>query len=180
MHPKTFFISLLMVGGFFFGGCATDNSSDTMVAKKIGSLPKHAESLAIKVTGGSDKSSETTSQISNPDFAAALTKSIQQSGLFAKVIPAGQPGADFQLEIAIAELQQPVIGATMTATAEATWTLTRASNGFVIWQKAISASHTAGAKEAFTGVERMRLAIEGAARDNINDGLTQLSAVALP
>jgi hypothetical protein len=84
------------------------------------------------------------------------------------------------LEITLAPLQPPTIGAEMVATAEANWTLTRVSNGAVIWQKNISASHTTNAKEAFTGIERVQLAIEGAAQNNIKEGVAQLSALSLP
>ena len=180
MNLKTLFISLLALSGLFLGGCATEGSSDAMVAKITHSVTKHSASLILKVTGGAEKTSDSATQISNPNFNTALARSIEQSGLFARIVPAGQPEADFQLEVALAELQQPVIGVSMTVTVEATWTLTRASNGFVIWQKLISTSYTTDAKDAFTGIERVRLALDGAARDNIHDGITQLSAIDLP
>jgi hypothetical protein len=67
----------------------------------------------------------------------------------------------------------------MTATVEANWTLTRISNGYVLWQKKISGSHTTDAKEAFTGIERVQLAIEGAVQANIKDGISQLGSASL-
>ena len=67
----------------------------------------------------------------------------------------------------------------MTATIETSWTLTRLSDHAVIWQKSITTSHTAKTGEAFAGVTRLRLATEGAARDNIQDAITHLSLLPL-
>lgn len=101
-------------------------------------------------------------------------------GLFSKVLAGEESGADYRLVVAIADLQQPEIGAKMTATVDATWTLTRVSNGYEIWKKTISASHTTQPREAFTGVERLRLAVEGAALANIQNGLQQLGTASIP
>jgi hypothetical protein len=179
MYLKTLFVSVLALSGLFLGGCATPAQSNAMVPTSMGSVTRHAESLSLSVTGGSGTSAAGASQISNADFASALGQSIQQSGLFAKIIPAGQSG-DYHLEVAIVRLQQPMFGFSMTATIETNWTLTRLSDHAVIWRKAITTSHTAKAGEAFAGVTRLRLATEGAARDNIQDAITQMSAVALP
>lgn len=178
MHLKTLTVFLLTISTLFIGGCASNESNALSAAATA--APRHPESVTVRVTGGSEKSDNSTSQVSNPDFAAALTKSLQQSGLFAKIAPTGQSNADYQLEVTISPLQPPSIGASMTATIEANWTLTRHSNGFSLWKKVISASHTTEAKEAFTGIERVHLAIEGAAQENIKEGITQLGAVSLP
>ncbi len=179
MHTRPLLILLLALAGLFLGGCATPAQSNAMVPTSLGPVTKHPESLSVSVTGGSETSAAGASQISSADFAAALSQSIQQSGLFAKIIPAGQSG-DYQLQVAIVRLQQPMFGFSMTATIETSWTLTRLSDHAAIWRKAITTSHTAKAGEAFAGVTRLRLATEGAARDNIQDAITQMSVVALP
>ena len=160
-------------------GCASPAQSTAMVAMPTGPVTKHPESVSMNVTGGSETSSMGASQISSTDFTAALKQSIEQSGLFAKVLTAGQAD-DYHLEVAIVRLQQPMFGFSMTVTIETNWTLTRQRDHMVVWQKAISTSHTAKAGEGFAGVTRLRLANEGAARDNIQDAIAQMSALTLP
>ena len=179
MKPTSLLLPLLAVAGLFLGGCATPAQSTAMVAMPTGSISKHAEVVSLNVTGGSETSAAGASQISNADFASALGQSIQQSGLFAKIGLAGQP-SDYHLEVSIVKLQQPLMGFSMTATIETNWTLTHQSDHAVVWRKAITTSHTAKAGEAFVGTTRLRLATEGAARDNIQDAISQMSAVTLP
>ncbi len=139
----------------------------------------HPESVVIKVTGGSEGTGVTVSQVANAYFAASLTKSLNQAHTFATVLPAGSADATFQLEVIITPLEPPAIGESMIAALEANWKLTRVSNGYVLWQNKISSSHTTNAKEAFTGIERVQLAIEGAVQANIKDGISQLGSASL-
>ena len=178
MNLKALSLLFLAATSLILGGCATPAQSNAMVATPTGSVSKHSESVSLNVTGGSETSATGASQISNQDFASALGQSIQQSGLFSKIITPGQPG-DYHLEVAIVRLQQPMMGFSMTATMETNWALTRESDHSVLWRKAITTSHTAKAGEAFAGVTRLRLATEGAARDNINDAIIQMSTVPL-
>jgi len=182
MNIKPLPIPLLALTAALLGlcGCAAPAPSGGMVASPAGDLTKHPEAVSVTVTGGAEVSSNSASQVANPDFTAALIKSIKQSGIFAKIVPGGEPGAVYELQVAIGVLDQPVIGADMTATLEARWKLVRHSNGYVMWDETIKSSHTAGAREAFTGIERMRLAIDGAAKDNIRQGITRLGTLALP
>lgn len=175
---KSLHASLLLVlaaTGLLLGGCASPAQSGAMVPTSLGPVSKHTQSVSLNVTGGSPTSSMGASQISNEDYTTALSQAITQSGLFAKVIPAG----DYHLEVAIVRLQQPMMGFSMTATIETNWTLTRLSDHSVAWQKAITSSHTAKTSDALAGVKRLQLATEGAARDNIQDGIQQLSALTL-
>ena len=60
-----------------------------------------------------------------------------------------------------------MFGLTYTVKMEAGWTLQRADNSTVVWQESIKSEHTATFSDAFAAVTRLRLATEGAARDNI-------------
>jgi hypothetical protein len=178
MHTKPLLVALALTG-LFFGGCASPAQSNAMVPSRLGPVISHPESISVNVSGGSATTATSTSLISNPDFTAALSQSIQQSGLFASILSHGQL-ADYHLEVVIVRLQQPLFGFSMTATLETNWMLTRRSDQVTIWRKAITTSHTTKAGEAFAGVTRLRLATEGAARDNIQDAITQMSALTLP
>lgn len=179
MRLQPLLSGLLVLVGMLLGGCATPAQSDAMMSIPAVPVTKHSGSLGLTVTGGSETTAASASQISNEDFTAALERSIQQSGLFSKIIPAGQSG-DYKLDVHIVRLQQPMAGFSMTATIETNWTLARLSDKQVVWRKAVVSSYTAKTGEAFAGVKRLRLATEGAARNNIQDAIVQMSALALP
>lgn len=176
---KSLFLSALALAGLLFGGCATPAQSSAMMPTLTAPVTKHAGSVSVAVTGGSTTTATTASQISNEDFAAALEKSILQSGLFSRVVPSGS-FSGYQLAVQIVRLDQPMFGFSMTATVEANWTLTNLDNNAVVWRKAVVSSYTAKTGEAFAGVTRLRLATEGAARNNIQDALAQIGALTLP
>lgn len=67
----------------------------------------------------------------------------------------------------IADLSKPTFGFSFTVDLEVGWTVVRAREGAVLFRKSIKTSHTVGAMESFAGVTRLRLAVEGAARKNI-------------
>jgi len=178
MKNSRFFIaSVLTALGLAFGGCATPSNPQAMSVQKIELAKKHAASLSLNVTGGSETNSAGASKISNADFTTALKSSIENSQLFAKLLDAGS--SDYHLEVMIARLDQPMMGFNMTVTLETNWTLSRKSDGTVVWQKAIPSTFTAKAGEAFAGVTRLRLANEGAARTNIEQAIKEISALNL-
>ena len=161
-----------------FGGCATASKPTAMVATMKTAVVKHPQSVSVTVTGGSDTSSLGASKIANADFAEAIKTSITQSGLFANI--GAETAADYALGVQIVRLDQPMFGASLTVTMECTWRLSRRSDGQVVWEKAITTPFTATMGDAFSAVTRLRLANEGAARANIEDALSQISALKLP
>jgi hypothetical protein len=72
-----------------------------------------------------------------------------------------------------------MMGFSMTVKMEVSYTLVDTTSGKAVWSKNIASEHTAKASEAFAGVTRLRLANEGAARDNIEQALTEMSALQL-
>lgn len=162
----------------FFGGCATASKPTAMVAAPTGPITKHVESLSVNVTGGGETSAMGASNISNADFAEAIKASIVQSGLFATIGAVDQ--ADYQVEVQIVRLDRPMFGASFTVNFEATWRLLRRSDAKVIWEKAVISKFTATMGDAFAGVTRLRLANEGAARENIKDAIAQMGVLTFP
>ena len=117
------------------------------------------------------------SQISNDSFAAAIKSSIEKSGLFAGAT--SETGSPYTLAAFIGKVDQPTFGFSMTVTMEVNYTLTKVDTGEAVWTKDISSTHTAKAGEAFAGVERLRLANEGAARESIRQMIDAVSALQL-
>ena len=76
-------------------------------------------------------------------------------------------------------MDQPSFGLTFTVKMEAGWQLKRVSDGSMVWQESIKSENTATTGDAFAAVTRLRLATEGAARKNIEQGLSRISALKL-
>jgi hypothetical protein len=168
---------LLLVCAALLGGCATGASHDAMVPTGITAANKHPQSVTVEVTGGQETDALGKSQVSNESFAQALEQAITQSQTFSRVIKGS--GQDYRLSVVIAGLQQPSFGFSFTVKMEAGWTLKRADTGAVVWQESIRSEHTAGGGDAFAGVVRLRMATEGAARNNISQGLGRISQLKL-
>jgi len=116
------------------------------------------------------------SQISDEAFAQALRDSIEKSGLFAKVSPSG---ARYKLTGFIGKVDQPLIGFSVTVKMEVNYTLVDTQSGTTVWTKDIASEYTAKTGEAFAGVKRLRLANEGAARENIQQAIAAMAALTL-
>ena len=67
-----------------------------------------------------------------------------------------------------------VIGLDMTVTATVTYTLVERATGKTAWEKVIVAPYTAKFGDSLLGVERLKLANEGAIRTNISNLLDDL------
>lgn len=168
----------LVTASFLLGGCATATKSTDMVATPATAVTKHAGAVTVNVTGGSETSPMWKSMVSDTDFADAIRASIKQSGLFA-AIGAGT-ASDYQLDIQLVRLVQPSFGASFKVTLETSWFLKSSHDQKMIWQKSVTSSHTATMGEAFAGVTRLRLATEGAVRENIKDAIVQMGTLTLP
>jgi len=114
-----------------------------------------------------------TSQVSSRDFQVALEDSILHYGVFSKVVKGG--GADYRLDVTLVRLQQPLVGFNMTVTATVDWRLADTKSGRILWEKTIVSPYTAQINAAFLGVERLKLANEGAIRESIKQGIEQIA-----
>jgi hypothetical protein len=138
---------------------------------------RNAADVGIQVTGGSETSAVGASQISNENFSKALADSIVQSGLFAHAGP-GVSGR-YELNAFISRLSQPMVGFSMTVTMEVGYTLVDNQSHQAVWRKSITSQHTAAVSDAFAAVTRLRLATEGAAKENIQSLLRELGQLTL-
>jgi hypothetical protein len=157
-------------------GCATAAKSDAMTAQPATLVHKSGSDVSVAVSGGKDTSSMGASQISNDNFAQALRDSISQSGLFAKV---ADSAGRYKLAAFIGNVDQPVMGFSMTVKMEVSYTLVDTTSGQTVWNKTVASTYTAKAGAAFAGTTRLRLANEGAAKDNIQQALTAISSLNL-
>jgi hypothetical protein len=113
------------------------------------------------VSGGSETHPLWKSNVSDADFSEALRRS------FAAHTILGGPTAPYRLDAELVKMEQPTVGFSMTVTADVRYRLVNLRNGSVVFDQTITTPFTAEFSSAFMGVVRLRLANEGAIRENI-------------
>jgi hypothetical protein len=158
------------------GGCASPANRDSMVAS-VAPARTIAATVSVTTRGGGETDPLAVSGVADADLKAAIETSIAQARLFRGVVQA--PGGDYALTVFITQVVRPTFGASMTVQMEAGWNLARASDKAVAMRRSVKSTYTAPASAAFAGVERVRLALEGAVRENIRIGLEAIAALEL-
>ncbi len=115
------------------------------------------------VTGGEPTSPMWASKVGNAEFKAALVASMKQNGLLSAP---GAPGR-YTLQTNLLALAQPLAGFDMTVKASVKYTLTDTQTGKKVFDEFVSTSHTATMGDTVIGVQRLRLANQGAIKKNI-------------
>ena len=169
---SAFRLLALVAVAALIGGCAAPMTHENMVAPVAAGGRHHAGTVGIDVSGGASEGLK----ISNDTLKKAIAESIEKSQTFSKVVEGS--GGSYLLTVAISSLQQPSFGGAFTVKMEAGWTLKRAS-GQTVWQESIQSQHTATMGDAVVAVTRLRLATEGAARNNIAAGLAKIGQLNL-
>ena len=169
-------LAVLVIAIAAMSGCAQGSKPDAMVAHVVAAAHKSDADVSVAVSGGQETSKMGASQISDEAFATALRGSIEDAGLFRKV---SAEGARYRLTGFIGKVDQPIMGFSMTVKMEVSYTLKDVQSGTAVWTKNIQSEYTAKASAAFAGVERLRLANEGAARENIRQAVMELEALTL-
>ena len=167
--------ALALVGAL--AGCASSADRSGMVAADVAVQTKHDRSVAVNTAGGAATGAMDSSNIEDADFKAAIEESIVANQVFKRVV-AGK-NADYELLVTIVSLDKPLMGLDMTVNLEATWVLVRQSDRSVALKKSIQTTHTATFSDASMGMTRLRLAVEGAARKNIEQGLAEIGKLTL-
>ena len=155
-------------------GCASSANWEAMTPTAVATTKKLPQTVSVKTSGGSATGAMDSSSIGNDDLKAAIEKSITQSKLFAAVVPVG--GEDYELSVAITRLSKPTFGLAFTVEMEAGWVLVKRSDKTMVWRKSVQSSYTASMSDAFVGVKRLQMAVEGAARQNIEQGLKAIES----
>ena len=151
----------------FVAGCARPPSPTRMEVPSAALVDARTSAYAnsvkvVQVTGGQDTNPLWTSELGPVEFRAALINSLRSAGL----LHTGK-GEAVGLEVQILAVKQPMLGASFTVTSWIRYTVRELGTGKSIFDQGIEATYTAKWNDAFLGVERLRLATEGAARENI-------------
>ena len=153
--------------------CASPANRADMTPQNFDFSKHYPYTLKVKTSGGSETGAMDSSNISDEDLKAAIEDAVSKSTLF-KAIVKGTDG-DYELTVSISSLSKPIFGATFTVHLETGWTLTRMSDRKVVMRKAVQSTGKASMGDALAGVTRLRLAVEGATRENISKGLKAIA-----
>lgn len=160
-------------------GCATPATSSNMTLRAQDATATQGAvseamrgSVAVKeVTGGKETNPMWVSNVGSAQFEQALQESLRSVGLLSANRQAGR----YELVAHLDKLDQPLFGLDMTVTAKVTYTLVERASGKTVMQKSFSTPYTAKMGDAFVGTERLRLANEGAVRQNIAQLIAELT-----
>lgn len=159
----------------FLGGCASPANRQAMIPSAIQAQKALGDSVRVQTAGGSETGSMDSSNVADADLKAAIESALTDARLFKQVILQGN--SEYELSVRITSLRKPLVGFAFTVDMEAAWSLVRVSDRKPVFQKSVVSSYTAGMSEAFVGVTRLRMAVEGAARENIAQGIRALSSL---
>ena len=158
-------------------GCATPAVSEAMIPETASIEKTHPYSVNVEVTGGRATEPTGTPQIANNAFDKAITETLIKAKTFAKV--QDNKAGNYELSVIIFDVQQPSSGGSASVTMETGWTLTNRLTGEVVWQQALRSTYTASSDSDITFVGRLKKATEGAAKDNIKQGVTEIARLNL-
>jgi hypothetical protein len=122
------------------------------------------------VSGGEDMNPLWTSEVGNEDFKQALRDSLKGMKLYADL-----PGSRYLLDVHLVNLDQPLMSFDTTVTASVKYLLSERATKKAVLDELVVAKHTTTMSESWYGVERLKLANEGAIRDNIVEFIRRLS-----
>lgn len=171
---KDFRVPLLLVM-FGLSACASPAEVQNMVVvppelpAKVSSSPYSAAIEVTRVYGGEETNPLWTSEVSNAAFREALRESLQRSGLLASSAP-----PQFSLTASLKELDQPLVGFSLTVNSKVDYQLVEKSTMKSVFNEPVQASYTATFGDSPIAIQRLRLANEGSIRENISQFLTRL------
>ena len=165
--------AILSVVTVILFGCASGATKEGMMYSQSEShLSKFDASLnkqvgVQSVNGGKDTNPLWTSQISNEDFLAAVKDSLGSHGLLSNT-------GRYTLKINILDVTQPMFGVDLTVSATVNYVLFDTQENKNVLDEKIIAKYTAKFSDSPFAVKRLRLANEGAAKNNIKSLLEHL------
>lgn len=167
----------LLTTHVLLGGCATPAVSEAMIPETAAIEKTHPYSVNVEVTGGRATEPTGMPQIANEAFETAITQTLENIRAFERIHE--KKTGNYELSVIIFNVQHPPSGGSATVTIETGWTLTNRLTGEIVWQQALRSTYTASSDSDITLIGRLRKATEGAAKDNIKQGVTEITRLDL-
>ena len=145
--------------------------AETSAAKPASpSHPAYRAMAISQVQGGNETNPMWASEVSNPDFQKALETSLRS---FNYLVLDGALDK-YKVTASIVDVQKPLMGLDMSVTMRVRYSVANQQGGLA-FDDTIAATGVATMGEAFAGVERVRLAVEKAAKANIEAFLARIA-----
>lgn len=169
----------IAVSVFALTGCATPARVDQMVAKKIDGSKVSTDSplkknMAIQgVSGGEPTNPMWLSKVNSDGFKQALESSLKSADFL------GEDAAkcNYFLNVRLLSLDQPLFGLDLKVTANVEYVVEEKSSGIKVLNKTVSTPFTATFSDAALAFERLKIANEGAVRENIEKLIEELQSL---
>jgi hypothetical protein len=139
---------------------ATKHRPATVLSNKI---------LVNNVSGGENTNVFWTSEIGNTEFKKALEISLST----AKLLATGEEGK-YSLNTKLLKVDQPKVGLDLTVTIAVQYKLVRLLDGKELFNETITSPYTATQSDSFLASDRLKLANEGAVRNNLTQLINSL------
>lgn len=172
---KSKFLYVAVVGLVaLISGCASPARIDKMTvagqpSQRIAETPLRSNLAIRDVTGGKETNPMWKSNIGSTEFEQALEISLRAVGLLAD-----RQAGNYTLTAQLESVDQPFVGLDMTVTASVSYVVSERATGKDVFKRTFTVPYTASFGDAFVGVERLRLANEGAIRANITQLIDEL------
>lgn len=171
---KKYLWTAVAVSVLGLSGCASNANTGAMTyVPETFKTPKRLSLLnnidVKNIEGGQETSAFGLSKISNSHFKDALIRSLQSAHLYQAL-----PKAQYALTADVMDLDQPYVGLDMTVKFKVHYRLQDVKKHIDIYDQDIMSSYTAKLNDSLSGVERLRIANEGAARENIKKFIQDL------
>lgn len=169
-----FIFSILLLAAL--SGCATPARVDQMTAKRIDASKITNESplrnnLSLKgVSGGESTNPLWLSKVGSDDFRQALEQSLKTVMLLSP----DQSMGGYLLNATLVSLEQPWVGLDLQVVATVEYSLEERATGKKLLSRTIATPFTASFSDAVLAFERLKIANEGAVRENIEKIIDEL------
>ena len=172
---KKFLSAIVMPSFILLTGCTTAKNASFVKMTIVGPVKKIKNRFLIRavtvktVIGGRETNPSGVSQINNEGLRSALVQSLRKADLYSPEL-----NAEYELFTTLNRLNQPAYGLDMTVTCEIHYKLNDILLKKIIYDRYITSSYTALFTDSFAGVERLKMANEGAVRKNIAELISDL------
>ena len=148
--------------------CSIAATYEGMIPESFETVHRIPQAVQVSVSGGDNEGTVGKPQITDLAFRRALVESIKRSGMFSEVVADHRQAVQHLLSVTIFSVDSRTFGRVVKL--EAGWTLRRGDTREVVWQESIISE-----SRDFN----IQVATEGAARNNIAQGLAKLSKLAV-
>ncbi|WP_417827951.1 hypothetical protein [Thalassospira sp.] len=153
-----------------FQNMVVTDSIDTVATQKSA----FKDSIVVKsVDGGEETNPLWTSEISSQAFEKALIASLENAQLLSKL----DENAPYQLRVTLLDVDQPLFGLNLTVKTRVRYEIMEKDSGKTVFDDEIPATHTATFGDSPFAIQRLRLANEGSAKNNIATFIERVNAL---